>query len=238
MRTSTWAQIEDDVRVRMDLPAFSATTKPTSAQMMRMGSQSLQRRDAILAEAYGDDYRSMSTVMTTQAGLEYVSLPDDFMKLRDLLWIRGTDDAVRVKRATLSEVDELALLSARSWDGELPRYRFEGTSTLRLMPKPSAAYTLKLFYVQTTPVITASTDVIQDGPGWSEWVVADCCVKIAMLREEDPSMFMAERADAEMRIRTQSIGRDEAHPIAIRDVTGESAYLSDHHMMELLTRHG
>lgn len=235
MRTTTWTEVQEDIRQRYDLPAFSTTTFITTAAVLRMANQSLQRRDALLAEAYGDDYRSTTTTLATQADLNYISLPADFLKLHRLIWLRGTNDSVVVERADADMLARLLPMEPQSWGSRRPYYRFEGTSTVQVLPTPNQVYSLTLIYTQTTATLTTGGDTIQDGPAWTEWLVADVCVKIAQRFEDDPSIFMAERQDAEARIRRQAPQRDETQSQQLRDVEGLGR-MGDHERREWLTR--
>lgn len=235
MRTTTWTEVQEDIRQRYDLPAFSTTTFITTAAVLRMANQSLQRRDALLAEAYGDDYRSTTAALATQASLNYISLPADFLKLHRLIWLRGTNDPVVVERADADTFARLLLLSSQAWGDRRPYYRFTGTSTITVVPTPSQIYNLTLFYTQTTGTLTTGGDTIQDGPAWTEWLVADVCVKIAQRFEQDPSVFMAERQDAEARIRRQAPQRDETHSQQLRDVEGLGSF-GDQERREWISR--
>lgn len=237
MRTTTWTEVQEDIRQRYDLPTFSTTTFVTTAAVLRMANQSLQRRDALLAEAYGDDYRSTTATLASVANLNYISLPADFLKLHRLIWLRGTDDAVNVDRADADTYARLLPLSAQAWGSRRPYYRFAGSSTITVVPTPNQVYNLTLIYTQTTATLTAGSDTIQDGPAWTEWLVADVCTKIAARFEDDPSAFMAERNDAERRIKEQAPQRDETQSQQLRDVEGIGS-MGDQERRELLSRGG
>ena len=154
-------------------------------------------------------------MLTTTPSVAKTTLPADFYKLRSLVWLQSTDNPVEVRRATLNDYVLDSLLTARSWQGMQPAYRFEGASSVRWLPMPSLAYSVTCVYVQAPATLTADADTIDAGPGWEEWIVNDVCVHIAQIREEDPSGYAAERQDCEGRIRSQAPDRD---PFASKQV--------------------
>ena len=218
MRQVTFAAVRTAIQVRYDLPDFSTTTKPTTAQINIMINQSAARLSALLVASFGDDYFTTTGTLTTVASTATTTLPTDFYKLRQLVWLRATDDPVEIMRASLDDYARYSLLTAVAWSGYAPVYRFQGASTLRWLPTPNAAYAVTCTYVAAPATLSADGDTIDAGPGWEEWIVQDVCVRLAQIREEDPSVYMAERADCETRIRSQAPGRDPYALVQARDV--------------------
>jgi len=237
MRTISFSTLREAVRTRYDLPAFSTTTKPTTTQVNALINESCSRFSALLCAAYGDDYFTTVATLSTVASTSTTALPSAFYKLRSLIWLRGTDDPVPIHRASIEDYARLSLLSARAWTEEKPKYRFSVGSYLTWLPTPSAVYSVQCTYVATPVDLSADGDTAEVGPGWNEWIVADVCAKLAQSREEDPSVFLSERADSERRIKEQAPDRDETEPTAVRDVS-RSRLMSDHQIRDYLTRYG
>jgi hypothetical protein len=237
MRTISFSTLREAVRTRYDLPAFSTSTKPTTAQVNAMINASCSRFSALLCAAYGDDYFTTTATLSTVASTATTALPATFYKLRSLIWLRGADDPVPIHRASLSDYARLSLLTARAWIDDRPVYRFSSGSFVTWLPTPSAVYSVQCTYVATPVDLSADGDTAEVGPGWDEWIVEDVCAKLAQMREEDPSVFISERADTERRIKEQAPDRDESEPSAVRDVSG-SRLMSDHQMRDYLTRYG
>lgn len=215
-RSVTLALLREAVRTRYDLPTFSSSTYVTTTHVNAMLNASLQAYTAMLCEAYGDNYFTTSAAAVTVASTGTTSLPTRFYKLSKLWWLRGTDDVVPIRRATVDELG-LANYAARSWNTYGPRYQLQGASLVRWLPTPNAVYNLVFDYVQLPADLAAEGDTFEGGPGWDEWVVNDVCAKIAMREERDPTAYAAARADWEARIRAQAGERDEAQAFTVRD---------------------
>lgn len=218
MRQVTFAGVRTSIQVRYDLPDFSTTTKPTTSQINVMINQSAARLSALLVASFGDDYFTTTATITTTASVATSTLPTDFYKLRQLIWLRSTDDPVTIERASLDDFAYDSLMTATTWDGYDPVYRFQGASTIHWLPTPNAAYAVTCVYVASPATLSSDGDTIDVGPGWEEWIVQDVCVRLAQMREEDPQVYMAERADCETRIRSQAPGRDPYALVQARDV--------------------
>jgi hypothetical protein len=206
-RTVTLSGVRERIRTAYDLPSFSTTTWVTTAAVNSMINESLQSYFGFLVGCFGDNYFADSTTLTTVADTGTSALPADCHKVLALHWVRGTDDVVKLRRGTVDDL-KLAGYSSQSWHDYCPSYRL-GTSTVQWLPKPSAAYSVLLDYVALPADLSADGDTFEAGNGWETWVIADVCAKLAAREEKDPSVWFAERADAERRIRAQAPERDE-----------------------------
>lgn len=235
-RTVTFANLRTAIQARYDLPAFSTTTWLTTSQVNTMINASVQALSAMLIEAYGDNYYTTSSSLTTTSGVNLTSLPTRCYKLLTLWWVRGTDDIVKVSRGNLDDL-RLANYASKSWSEYKPRYRLQGTSSVQWLPTPNAAYTVTCDYVQLPAELSADGDTFEAGPGWEEWCVADVCRKIAAREEKDITSWMGERADAEARIRAQAPERDEGEALSVRD-TFNPYGMSDYELRNRITVEG
>jgi len=235
-RLVTLTNLREEVRQRYDLATFSTNSFETNAAINAAINSSLQAFYAILLEAYGDDYFDTYTDLTTTAGVDLQSLPPRFYKLKSLVWLRAKDDPVPLRPADLRDA-LLSGLSAQSWTAYTPRYRLHGMNTLRWLPTPSAAYTVRCTYAALPADLVADTDTFDAGPGWEEWVVADVCAKLAQ-REQSPDVgvFLSARAEWRDVINAQARDRDEGEPQRIRDAYGRT--VSDYELRNALTLRG
>lgn len=201
----------EDVRTRLDLPTYSASTNPTSTQILNMCTESALRLSAVVRSAFGADYFETSTDLTTQSGLEYVSLPDNCSAVNRLVWVRGTDDFVEIERAPQHETHAWS----GGWSSRRPKYRLR-TGVIWFFPTPDAAYTVKCTY-DTGIVVTATTDYINGEPGWREWMTLDVCRKMRMADEKDGSDLLLAQQQVEAMIKSLA-PRDKAGITQVRDV--------------------
>lgn len=222
-RTVTLSTVREAVRTRYDLPAFSTTTFVTTATVNAWLNESLQALYGMLQSAWGDDYFTTQTTITTTASQGYTAYPTRFVKLRALAWVRGTNDVVKLERAAQDDID-VSHWTARAWTTYVPSYRLT-LDGIRWYPVPSAQYTLVISYVQAPADLSADGDTFDAGPNWEEWVICDVCAKIADREEKDPSVWLAKRGQAELRIRESAPQRDEWRPQQVRDLlNGERDY--------------
>jgi hypothetical protein len=224
-RTITFADLREEVRLRYDLPSFTATTFVSTTAVNSFINKSLQAYYALLMECYGEDYFATSSTITTLANTSLSTLPTRFSKLIALHWVRDSDDIVPIRRATVDDM-VLASYDPKSWTEYGPRYRLSGISSVQWLPIPNAAYSVLCSYVALPADLSADADTFEAGQGWEDWVILDVCRKLAAREEKDPSVWLAERADAEQRIRSQAPERSETEPLTLRDAyaIGESDY--------------
>lgn len=218
MRSVSLSELREEVRTRYDLPTFTTTTFVTTTLVNSLINKSLQSFYALLMQCYGDNYFAASEELTTSANVPLTSLPTRFSKLIALHWLRATGDVVKIKPASVDHIRHYGL-DPVSWSEYGPRYRLSGVSAIEWFPTPNAAYDVRCDYV-AIPDDLGEEDAFDAGPGWEEWVVLDVCRKIASREEKDPSVWLAERADIEQRIRSQAPERDEGESLVLRDVTG------------------
>jgi hypothetical protein len=224
-RTQTFAWLQEEVRQRYDLANYSTTTWSTTTSIKSMANSSLQAYYALLTECYGDNYFAKNATLTTTAGQATTDLPTDFAKLKALVWQRGTDDPVMLKRAQRSD-EYLIGMSSQGWSTWEPKYELFGLTTVRWYPKPNDVYSVLIDYIYTPADLSGDSDTFPAGQGWEDWVVLDICRKLAARDDKDPGVFLAELQDIERRVRAQAPERDEGEARTLRDATyhGESAY--------------
>lgn len=224
-RTVTLLELQNAIKFRYNLPAYSATSFVSTTDVTAAINSSLQSYYAILAGMFGDAYFAASQTLTTSASIGLTSLPTRFYKLTKLWWVRGTDDIQQILPANLDQL-ELANYAAKSWNDYTPRYRLSGSSALQWVPIPSAAYTVVCDYIALPEDLVAAGDTVDAGAGFDGWIVADVCSKIAQREDKDMTPWLVERAACEARIAEFAGSRDEGESFQLRDVTssGESDY--------------
>jgi hypothetical protein len=233
-RTVTLADIRERIRVRYDLPTFTTTTFVTLEAVHALINEEVQRYYGLLLECYGDDYLDTTYALTTSAGVGQTSLPDDFTKLRRLCWLRGADDIVTLRQASVDRI-RMGDYDAKSWAEYTPRYRLQGQA-LAWYPPPSEEYNLTLTYAALPADLAAEDDSFQAGPGHEGFVIYGVCAMIATREEKDPGTWMALRGDAEKRIREQAPQRDESEAGCVRNADRHGrSFLGDREAFDLAT---
>jgi len=231
-RLVSLSDLREDVRIRYDLPTFSASGWCTAAAVNRLINESVQRFRAILSESYGDNYLLGSTTITTTPDIPVSSLPSDCFKLTKLAWRKSAELAVPVTRGSVHDLTR-STLASEGWTR--PKYILTA-NTITWVPVPSEAYTVDCWYQTILADLSADGDTLDCGPGWAEWIVLDVCRKLASREQKDPSVWLMELGQAEAYVRTQAPDRAETDALAVRDVYGDG--MGDQERRDYATRWG
>lgn len=216
MYSYSLSTLRSEVLTRYDLPASSTSTKPTTAQLTSLVNTSIRRFTNLLLALYGDDYLTTMSTVSTVAGTATVSLPTRCFRVQGVAWVRGQQDIVRLRRATVDDLLDggASPTDPRAWDTE-PMYSLLG-QTLTFVPVPSAVYTIRLVYAQLLANLSADVDTVELGPAWDDWVINDVCSMIAQIREDDPSVWVQFRDMARADIEDAAKHRDDNDPPRVR----------------------
>lgn len=142
----------------------------------------------LLLRYRGDAYaKEQSPAPTTTIGSEVVTLAADFYKLQQVEILDG-GNYVRLKPH--SPLDRGAL-SATSLTPRRLRYRFQAAAAgngpvLRLVPQPTAVWTLRVTYMPSATELVADGDTFDGVAGFEDMVIALSVAKLKM-RESMPS---------------------------------------------------
>lgn len=212
----TVSDVQERVRQRMSLPAYSSTTFVTTSEILDLVKQSAQLLSAIIDEAWGGHYFTTSLDMTLIAGTPSYDLPTNFADLIRIAWMKTAGEPfIMLKPASVDDWEP----NPTGWSGGVvPRYRVIGPD-IHFYPTPMEAHQLRMHY-STGIFINAASDVINARVGWDEWLVLDVCAKIQTKLEMDPSVYIAQRERVERMIKQQCSRRDKSRPGQIRDLRG------------------
>lgn len=211
----TVAQLQEKIRTRMDLPAYSSTTFISTDEILDMVKTSAQMLSGIIDAAWGEHYFTTSTNLSTVANTSTVPLPSNFGNLIKLAWRKSaTEPRIFLEQANLEAWDPYP----SNWTDVTPKYRVIGES-IELFPTPDAVYTLPLYY-STGIFVTQTSDTIPIRVGWDEWLVLDVCIKILQKQDLDASQLLAQRERVEAIVRQNATRRDRSKPRQVRDVRG------------------
>lgn len=211
----------DQVRFRLHLPAYSASSFVTTSDALALAKSAGRRLSGILTRLYGDGFFTETATLTTVPDFDLVSLPENFATLRSLHWFDGTNSLeLGLARAgdfdptsqSWGQLSELGLTSLR------PTFALEA-NVIRLYPTPAEAYELRLSYTSGIFIASASDDV-QGQIGWDEWMVLDICQRIREREQKDASEFIRDRMELEEQIKEQASqrARYQTHQVVDRRV--------------------
>lgn len=207
------SSVIEEIRFRLDHPTFTSTTHITSTAVLNLVQYSARRLSGIIRRT-DSDYFTTQANLTTQAGINLVSLPANFTDLKQIAWLRSSSDSVPLERASVDQYLDPSE-DVRAWSGA-PLYRLQANA-LTLYPTPDQAYTLSIVY-DTGIFVSATGDTIACQPGWEEWIVLDCCIRARQREEKDASDFIVMLGKVEADIVKQASTRDRFRTAEIRDL--------------------
>ena len=179
----------------------------------------------LLVAAWGNEYFTESVSFSTTPGVSEYSFTT--MGAADLYKFCGLDYNVNnkvypLKRFNFRERGKYSYApSAFSGQGYGVMYRIMANK-IKLLPIPSGVLSLTLWYIPmpVLPATDASTfDFIN---GWENFVMWDVVIKCLTKQESDVSVAMAERKNAEDRIKEMRENRDAnegEHVLNLNDAT-------------------
>lgn len=213
------SSLQERVRFRCALPAFTADTNVTTADILLLVQESVRELCGLMAEFNPDAYFATTSDLATTANVASVALPTSFTKLLQIHWKKSASETIPLRLANLEDVG--LLTPTLDWVNKWPAYRLEA-NTLEFFPTPKAVYTVAVRY-STGLFPTAAGDTLQLELGWDEWVVLDCCCKVRQRQEKAYSEFAGERTDKEMKIKDRA-RRDRVGYAQTRDVSREAEW--------------
>ncbi len=209
------SDVLEQAAFRLHLPDFASGEFVTNTQALQLAKMSVSRLGAMLNRVYDGSYFTQIATLSTQAGVDVVSLPTDCKDLVSLIWVANSTRSHVLERSVVTDYQP----DARAWSWSyLPKYRLEG-NVIVLTPAPTAVETLRCTYT-TGLSITATSDTIQALPGCDEWLVLDVCQIIRDREDKDASNFIGQKLKIEEDLKAQAAKRDRHGVTTVRDVTG------------------
>lgn len=155
------------------------------------------------------DYYTGGTVIAVTAGSDTYALPSDFYKLR-AVWIL---DGARYLKLRPADLDAAHLYTGQSV-GSHGSYRYRLTNrNLVLMPAPSSAESLRVFYVPIKAEMTADADTLRlEVPIELKYIVAIAWRDVLDRQNLDPSPAIAKMQAYEAKLRTAGDSLDASEP--------------------------
>jgi hypothetical protein len=216
-KTYAVSTLIERARVLCGLPAFTTDTTVTTAAALDFAQAACEMLGGIVGERSEENYLAAFDTLTTQAGVEIVSLPDACNDLLRLSWLRSASEEITLERAVIDEF----VAYPHQWSGNIrPRYRIIDNA-IDLFPTPDAVYTLRIYYT-TGIYVTSTASTIVCRPFWDQWITMQLCKFFRPVQQKGSPDFDGMQAQAEMRIERQ-LRRDRAGIRQIRDLRGEES---------------
>jgi hypothetical protein len=206
VHTSTIATVRTAVRQRMDLVNSPFVT---DAELFSWITAALAELHDLLVGA--DNTYLISTTSISLNGSASYSLPTDFYKARKADFVLGSGMVLEVPQVTLDTKDSL-LNPYRSTQMQLygcPGGFYILGSTIYFVPQ-QATGTVTLYYYPSAPQPALDTDTFDVLNGFDEYLVADCCLRIAMKRNDEPGPWFKVKADMQKRVESMGKTRNMA----------------------------
>lgn len=155
------------------------------------------------------DYFTTSTTQALVAGTASYALPTTFFKLRTI-WIADGAEAKRLKPVDLDAAHRYVGQTVGTKAGY--RYRMMGRNLI-IMPTPSAAETLTIYYIPIQPELTSDSDSVTfEVPIELKYILAIAWRDILDRQNLDPSPAIAKMQTYEAKLRTSADNRDAGEP--------------------------
>lgn len=137
------------------------------------------------------------TDITTASGTKSYDLPT------------GLHRVVQVAMSSGATADSYSVLDKYNWEEQYDTDSATATETryfvrngkIYFLPMPDAVQTVRVDYIPKATALSAPSDTFSIGNGfWVEWVILDCAIKCAAFAATDPSVYIAQKKEAEQRI--------------------------------------
>lgn len=209
-RTRTLQAMRDQARALADM---TNTNFVTNAEANVLLNQAIAELWSMLTVADPQRYM-LETSITTIAGTREYALPDDFMALVGVDWVSG-NERYPLEPFSLNDRAVGPYAGLTMLDHHTPGCRYDvrysgldGSGVRLVFDRDPPAGTVEVLYVQAPQLLEADDDVFDGIGGWEDWCVLDAAIKMLAKEESDPSIYVAQQARLEQRIKALAGKRD------------------------------
>ncbi len=199
----------------------------TTQEWNSMISQSYKELYDIILQKFGNDYFIAPPYTYTTTGqidptyqAQVFPLPPDFYKLMRCEVALNPYDPnswVTLRQFSAIQANLWNYPNVYTFYGITNlRYRLWG-SQLQIVPIASANQTIRIWYSPKPNQLINDTDTLDAISGWEEYIVADVCLKAMTKREEDGSVYMAQKGALLKRIEEAAENRNVGEPQIVSD---------------------
>ncbi len=190
----------------------------SDAEALSMLNASYQELYDIIVDIHEDYFVTTSSFSLTSNDAGVSALPVDFLKLRGLDYLQGSDYLTVLP---FNWANRNTFTSMGSWpDVAGIAYRIMG-SNIRIEPNDEATGTYRLWYVPAVTLLSADADVVNTAitrAGWEEYIVVDTAMKMKQKEESDVSTLAGQKSALIRRINSAASNRDADQPLTVTDV--------------------
>lgn len=214
-RTVTLSSLRSQVRQRADMVN---STFVSDAEVNQYINNSVAELYDILIQKFGNEYNITSSNITTVAGTDTYNLPSDFYKLVGVdLLVSGTDYVSLLP---------FMFIERNRWNGTTARTAFGVSglryhligSTVRFVPMPDAAQTIKLWYIPYISELGNDAATLDGVNGYEEYVIIDAAIKCLQKEESDVTVLALQKQAMLQRIESAAENRDAGMGDRVSDV--------------------
>lgn len=207
----TLASARTEIRQRTHLENSQFVTDAELNTMINKSRNELY--DLLIASA--EDWNGSSADFTISSGNTF-SPPADFYKFQGLDYIVSLPDKFQSLRRVIFGERNSGRQGYNLRDGTVTIYPYSW----------AAGKTFRLYYAPVPAALVNDSDTFDGVDGWSEYVVVDVCLKIAVKSNGDPApdAFAAQKQAMVERIQALAAERDENEPAHVADINSSDAY--------------
>lgn len=209
----TLLELRNQCRQRCDMEDSDFVA---DAELTAYINSSIAELHDILIQSYGAEYAVKMASATLTAGqssylLSTILADSDFYKLNGVD-VQSGGDWISLDSFNFEDRNRTTFSS------EELKYRLVGSSII-FTPAPDAI-PARIWYTPVATKLILSTDSLDDINQYSEYIVADVCIKMLTKEESDPSVFIGQKTELRRRIEVAANNRDSNRSECIRDVYG------------------
>lgn len=218
MASVTLSTFRTRARRRADM---ENSTFIADAELTQYINDSIAELYDLLIATRGENYYIDSDTITTVPGTDSYSLPSDFLKLMAVDWVHSNGQSYDLKEFMWQERNKYnnPLFYSQAFGNT--RYQLRGDEIV-FTPIPSAANTIKLWYIPSFTPLQYDYDSFNGINGWEEYVIIDAAIKMRVKEESPIDELVLAKQQMKERIQQASSGRNSAEPARVTDVNSRA----------------
>jgi hypothetical protein len=204
--------VSEIILLARQLADMENTQFVTDTELITYADQAYREFYDLLINTF-QDYTVKPSNITLVAGQEDYTLPTDLLKLRLVRLVGVSAKPLVLRRFNLEEMSRLTY----SFFGYPVRYITFGTS-IRMVPTPTNAATLQVWYVPTATKITAVGQSIEVYNGYDEYIAVLMAMRMCQKEESDYQMLAMRKEDLKKRILDSMEDYNAGQPEKMTDI--------------------